>query len=134
MQMNGPIEIVYAVTAVFVLLSILFFNGKCSWLIAGYNTASKAEKAKYDETKLCKVYGYACGVIALLLLITCFIWHKVPYYFSYILAALIIIDGIIALILANTICKKQWVKNSLDLKNIKYHNKRAPKRSPLIIV
>ena len=33
---------------VFGILSLIFFLGKGSWLIAGYNTASQKEKSKYD--------------------------------------------------------------------------------------
>lgn len=42
---------------VFVLLSILFFCGKGAFLIAGYNTASKAERETIDEKKLCRCMG-----------------------------------------------------------------------------
>ena len=42
------------VTAFFLLLGLLFSLGKGAGLIAGYNTASPSEKAKYDEKKLCK--------------------------------------------------------------------------------
>lgn len=42
------------ITALFLLLGFLFSRGKGAGLIAGYNTASPAEKAKYDEKKLCK--------------------------------------------------------------------------------
>ena len=42
---------------VFLLLGILFTRGKGAFLIAGYNTASKAEKAKYDERDLCRFMG-----------------------------------------------------------------------------
>lgn len=38
----------------FILLGIIFRSGKGASLIAGYNTASAREKAKYDEKKLCK--------------------------------------------------------------------------------
>ena len=31
---------------VFVILGVIFLNGKGAFLIAGYNTASKAEKTK----------------------------------------------------------------------------------------
>ena len=41
----------------FLLLGIVFFNGKGSFLIAGYNTASKAEREKIDEKKLCGYMG-----------------------------------------------------------------------------
>lgn len=41
----------------FLVLGIVFLNGKGSFLIAGYNTASKAEKEKIDEKKLCRYMG-----------------------------------------------------------------------------
>ena len=33
---------------VFVILGVIFLNGKGAFLIAGYNTTSKAEKQKTD--------------------------------------------------------------------------------------
>ena len=42
------------VTASFLVLGVVFSRGKGTSLIAGYNTASPEEKAKYDEKKLCK--------------------------------------------------------------------------------
>lgn len=38
----------------FVILGIVFSKGKGTFLIAGYNTASKAEREKINEKKLCK--------------------------------------------------------------------------------
>jgi hypothetical protein len=52
------------VVAVFVILGIVFLNGKGSFLIAGYNTASKAEKQKIDEKKLCNYTGKLMFVLA----------------------------------------------------------------------
>ena len=37
----------------FLVMGIVLFCGKGSWLIAGYNTMSPQEKEKYDEKKLC---------------------------------------------------------------------------------
>ena len=48
----------------FAILGIVFFCGKGSSLIAGYNTASPEEKAKYDEKALCHTMGgmmFACA-------------------------------------------------------------------------
>lgn len=42
------------IIGIFILLGVAFYFGKGAWLIAGYNTSSAAEKAKYDEKKLCK--------------------------------------------------------------------------------
>ena len=39
------------------LLGLVFSRGKGAFLIAGYNTASKAEKEKYDEKALCRFMG-----------------------------------------------------------------------------
>lgn len=49
--------------ALFVILGFVFRAGKGSFLIAGYNTASKAEKEKTDEKKLC---WYMSGLMFLL--------------------------------------------------------------------
>ena len=53
------------VTASFLALGIVFSRGKGSSLIAGYNTASPEEKAKYDEKKLCKAMSRLMFVLAL---------------------------------------------------------------------
>lgn len=53
------------VIGIFVLLGILFSLGKGAGLIAGFNTSSAAEKAKFDKIKLCKFMGklmYALAV------------------------------------------------------------------------
>ena len=49
---------------VFIALGIVFSLGKGAKLIAGYNTASPSEKAKYDEKKLWKGVGKLMFIIA----------------------------------------------------------------------
>ena len=41
----------------FFIMSIVFLQGRGAILIAGYNTMSAKEKAKYDEVALCKATG-----------------------------------------------------------------------------
>ena len=53
-----------AVVGALVLLGIIFLKGKGSFLIAGYNTASKAEKEKIDEKKLCTCVGVLMFALA----------------------------------------------------------------------
>lgn len=53
------------VAASFLALGIVFSRGKGTSLIAGYNTASPEEKAKYDEKKLCKAMSRLMFVLAL---------------------------------------------------------------------
>ncbi len=47
----------FSMILVFLLLGMVFSRGKGAFLIAGYNTASKEEKAKYDEKTLCRCMG-----------------------------------------------------------------------------
>lgn len=49
------VHIVFAL--IFILLGLVFIKGKGAFLIAGYNTSSKEEKAKYDEMALLKFMG-----------------------------------------------------------------------------
>ena len=51
-------------TLMLVILGIVFSKGKGAFLIAGYNTASKAEKQKTDEKKLCKFMGRLMFLLA----------------------------------------------------------------------
>ncbi len=53
-----------AMVLVFIVLGIIFLKGKGAFLIAGYNTASKSEKARTDEKKLCTFMGRFMLVLA----------------------------------------------------------------------
>jgi hypothetical protein len=43
---------------IFQIPTIFLLRGKWSWIIAGYNTSTEAEKRKYDEKKLCRTVGF----------------------------------------------------------------------------
>lgn len=103
---HGSDWILWVVFAVFVILTIALLSGHGSKFISGYNTASKEEKARYDEKKLCRVYRIGMGVIAILLLITGLFESFLPSSFVYVLLVLIVIDVVIIIILSNTICKR----------------------------
>lgn len=45
------------IIGLFFVLGIIFSSGKGSFLIAGFNTMSKEEKAKYDAVAMCKFMG-----------------------------------------------------------------------------
>lgn len=53
---------VVIIALAFFILSVLLFNGKASMLLAGYNSMSKKEKARYDKNYV--------EVLALLLLLS----------------------------------------------------------------
>lgn len=48
----------------FIILGIMLSLGKGSFLIAGFNTMSKEEKAQYDVPSLCKFMGKFMFVVA----------------------------------------------------------------------
>ncbi|WP_273477336.1 DUF3784 domain-containing protein [Faecalicoccus acidiformans] len=78
---------------VFLALSLVFFMGKGSFLIAGYNTSGKAEKAKYDEKRLCRFVGIATLMFSLGLLVTVLdedlAWLELVLFFGGIATAII---------------------------------------------
>jgi hypothetical protein len=53
----------------FIVLAIFLFNGKGSFLIAGFNTMSADEKATYDKTALCKAVGRLLLILTALMLL-----------------------------------------------------------------
>lgn len=92
---------------VFLLLSILFFKGKCLFLISGYNMCSKAEKEKYDTKKLGYVMGSFSLILAILLFVECLLGDIIPFYSTFFLTGIIFVVTIITTVLCNTICKKK---------------------------
>ncbi len=103
---NGPDWIMWVVFVIFALMSIVLLTGRGANLIAGYNTASKEEKSKYDEKKLCRVTGVGMSVIAVFILIMAIGNDTLPAVFAYIFLALVLIDCAVMIVLMNTICKK----------------------------
>lgn len=57
--MIGGDEMVVTIIIIvlFIALGFVFFSGKGTFLIAGYNTMPQAEKDKLDEIALCKFMG-----------------------------------------------------------------------------
>ena len=51
----------YALVFILTVLTVIFWSGKGSWLIAGYNTMNDKEKQKTDRKKLCRVMAYCLG-------------------------------------------------------------------------
>lgn len=103
---HGPDWILWGIIVFLAILSIILISGHGSGLIAGYNTASKKEKEKYDEKKLCRVTGIGMGIITLLMLFTGIFEDQLPAGFVYVLLVLIVVDVVITMILSNTICKR----------------------------
>lgn len=93
---------------VFLLLGILFRKGKGAFLIAGYNTASRAQKEKIDKDKLCRYMSTLMFVLAACwaVIACCEIFGKVWLlwvgFSAFLLAAII---GVIFMNTGNRIMK-----------------------------
>lgn len=71
-------EMIIALMAVmFLVLGIFLFRGKGKWLIAGYNTASNEEKAKYDDKKLCRAVSVVCFATSIMLFVMAYIGNRI---------------------------------------------------------
>ena len=83
-------------------LGALFYSGRGAFLIAGYNTMSKAKKARYDKAVLCRFMGKLMFAMALcwvpVALGTLLEWEWL--YLAGIAAYLIVVAG--GVIWANT--------------------------------
>ena len=104
---NGPEWVMWIVVVLLAVMSIVLLTGHGAGLIAGYNTASKEEKNKYDEKKLCRVIGGGMSVITLLILVMA-VWEDVlPAAFSTVFLVVVLVDCVVMIVLANRICKKK---------------------------
>lgn len=90
---------------IFVIMGIIFLFGNGSFLIAGYNTADKKEKEKYDEKKLNLCFAcFSFGMAAVI--------GACGYMDTETFAVQVGLPAIIALVIfvfiaTNTFCKKK---------------------------
>ena len=103
---SGPDWVVWIVFVIFAVLSIVLLSGHGSWVISGYNTASKEEKEKYDEKKLCRTMGIGMSIISILILIMGLFESVLPAFFVHIAVGIIVVDVVVIIILGNTLCRK----------------------------
>ena len=103
---SGPDWVVWIVFVIFAVLSIVLLSGHGSWVISGYNTASKEEKEKYDEKKLCRTMGIGMSIISILILIMGLFENVLPAFFVYIALGIILVNVVVIIILGNTLCRK----------------------------
>lgn len=103
---SGPVWVSWVVFAIISIISLVLLSGHGENLIAGYNTASNEEKSKYITKKLCRVVGGGMSIVAILILIMTIGETILPAYFVYISLTITVVDCILVIVLANTICKK----------------------------
>ena len=103
---NGPDWVIWVSGIILAIFSIILLTGHGANLIAGYNTASKEEKDKYDAKKLSRVVGSGMAIIAVLVFVMGIFENVLPASFATISLIIVIIDIVIMLVIANTVCKK----------------------------
>ena len=104
---SGPDWGVWIVFVIFAVLSIVLLSGHGSWVISGYNTASKEEKEKYEEKTLCRTMGIGMSIISILILIMGLFESVLPAFFVYIAVGIIVVDVVVIIILGNTLCRQE---------------------------
>lgn len=68
--MGGIVLIIlWIVIVLFAIMGIALISGKGSWLVAGYNTMSKEEKANCDIKKISRAVGIFLLVVDMLMVI-----------------------------------------------------------------
>lgn len=63
--------------ALFFIISGFLYGGKGSWLIAGFGTSSREERAKYDEKKVCRAMGVICTICGVMLCLLAYLGSQV---------------------------------------------------------
>ena len=94
------------IASLLAVISIVVLAGKGDMLIAGYNTASKEEKAKVNIKRLRLLVGGFLIIIALLCLLMGFV-DDTPQTYVPIFVAVVVVLTPIFLVLANTWAKKK---------------------------
>ena len=92
------------VAAILLIMGIVVLIGKGDNLIAGYNTASKEERAKYNIKRLRGLIG---GLLIVLAPMTFFLLKEVSMTAMWSFVALTFVMSIVVVILANTWAKKK---------------------------
>lgn len=104
---NGSAEaILWIVFSLLFVVSIILLSGHSSGLIAGYNTASKEEKERINQKKLCRIVGAGLLPIAVLILVMAIFFETLPSFFVYVFVTFTLLDAALIVIFANTKTKK----------------------------
>ena len=98
--------ILWSLTAIFGIWSLILLSGHGAASIAGYNTMTEDEKKTIDEKKLCFVMGISTSVCALTMLYMAVLSPNITITTTIIASSIITIDMIVTIYMANTKCEK----------------------------
>ena len=105
--MNVSIWLGWIIVILFAVMSIVILSGKGNFLIAGYNTASKEEKEKYNVKRLNYIVGGGFSLITILLAVFIYFEGELPKYLQWLSPWGYLTIIALILILSNTIGKKK---------------------------
>lgn len=112
----------WTMVVIFGSLSIALLLGKGSFLIAGYNTASAQEKARYDEKKLCQVMGIGMLLITFSLVLLALFKEEA----TFISCLMMLASVIFILVASHIVC--------LDKNNHSIQSEKYKKRSMISLI
>ena len=98
--------ILWSLTAILGIYSLILLSGHGAALIAGYNTMTEDEKKTIDEKKLCFVMGISTSICALTMLYMAVLSPNITITTTIIASSIITIDMIVTIYIANTKCEK----------------------------
>ena len=98
--------ILWSLTAILGIWSLVLLSGHGAISIAGYNTMTEDEKKTIDEKKLCFVMGISTSVCALTMLYMAVLSPNITFTTTIIASSIITIDMVVTIYIANTKCEK----------------------------
>ena len=98
--------ILWSLTAILGIWSLVLLSGHGAISIAGYNTMTEDEKKTIDEKKLCFVMGISMSVCALTMLYMAVLSPNITITTTIVTSSIITIDMIVPIYIANTKCEK----------------------------
>lgn len=112
--LGDGIMIYYGIIFLVWLIAVILMTGKGGFLIAGYHTAPKKEKRKYDEKKLSRTYGIGMMVIAIFITIPYILGDEKAEFLLPFMPVVIIVTIIAMLIVGNFFCRKKATEEETE--------------------
>ena len=98
--------ILWTLTVILAIWSLVLLSGHGSTSIAGFNTMTADEKKTINEKKLCFVMGISTSVCALTMLYMAVLSPNITFTTTIIASSIITIDMVVTIYIANTKCEK----------------------------
>lgn len=98
---------IWVIIILFLVMTVVLLSGRGGFLIAGYNTASREDKSRYDEKKLCRVTGGFMALATILITVQALLGDNPPDWYGRFMGIVIFGSVALLIILCNTVCRKK---------------------------